>query len=65
MEKDRCYEINVLTKLNLAVQIDVDRALHDAYVELMQDGLRLDELEREILFNLGLIMEKHEDLSKR
>jgi hypothetical protein len=49
----------------LAVQIDVDRALHDAYVELMQDGLRLDELEREILFNLGLIMEKHEDLSKR
>jgi peptide methionine sulfoxide reductase MsrB len=63
MDKERRDKIERLERLNLTAMVDTERLFHNAYVELMMNGLMVDEMERDVLFNLGLIQEKYEDLS--
>lgn len=65
MDKERWTKIQRLERGSQAARDDIEYIFQDAYVELMIIGLKIDEMEREALFSLGLIQEKYEDLSAR
>lgn len=65
MDKERWNRIQQLERVIQAARDDIERTFQEAYVELMITGLKIDEMEREALFSLGLIHEKYDDLSVR
>jgi hypothetical protein len=63
MDKERWNKIQRIERVSQAARDDIEYIFQDAYVELMIIGLKIDEMEREALFSLGLIQEKYKDLS--